>query len=309
MLNKISPKFAFFGAILGVCAAAFTGTARAGEEMSTGKQAKEMVEEEEAKESFITGDIGVNVVSQYISRGYVLENQGLIAQPFFDLYIKLYSGEGFINSVTLNLGVWASLHSEKTDAGDFSGGSTTTEAWYEFDYTPGISIGFAKNFTFTATYLEFNYPNDGFVTQRLVQGKLAYNDADLLGPFALNPYVKVEYFFETPDEGLYYEVGIAPGLPVGPVKLAFPVIAGFGSNEFYGDFAGVADEENFGYVSAGVTAAYAMDFIPEGFGAWTLTAGATYYYLGDALESFNDPNVRDSDDSEFVFSGGLTVAF
>src|SRR4051812_41804222 len=73
-----------------------------------GKEVKNVVEQ--AKESCITGDIGITVVSQYVSRGVIFENQGAILQPYADLYFKLYEGNGFLNKVQLNLGIWNSFH-------------------------------------------------------------------------------------------------------------------------------------------------------------------------------------------------------
>src|SRR5947208_1067244 len=89
--------------VLALPALSFAGT-----EAST---AKEKTVVEKAKESCITGDIGINVVSQYITRGVVLENQGAILQPYMDLYFKFYEGDGFINKASLNVGVWDSFHS------------------------------------------------------------------------------------------------------------------------------------------------------------------------------------------------------
>src|SRR4051812_15037640 len=66
------------------------------------KEVKEVVEK--CKESCITGDLGVNVVSLYASRGVVFENQGAIIQPYADIYFKVYEGEGFLNKVSVNLG-------------------------------------------------------------------------------------------------------------------------------------------------------------------------------------------------------------
>src|SRR6188508_1851712 len=91
------------------------------------KESKPIVEVEE--ESRISGDLGINVVSQYVSRGLILENQGAIIQPYADLYFKIYEGEGFLNKVQLNLGIWNSFHDQKTDAGVASGsGSSTTRS-------------------------------------------------------------------------------------------------------------------------------------------------------------------------------------
>jgi hypothetical protein len=54
--------------------------------MSSGKESKPVVEISER--SCITGDIGINVVSQYVSRGVIFENQDAIIQPYADLYFK-----------------------------------------------------------------------------------------------------------------------------------------------------------------------------------------------------------------------------
>lgn len=270
-------------------------------------EAKPIVEQ--VKESCISGDLGVNVVSQYISRGSIFENQGAIIQPYSNLYFKLYEGEGFVNEVSLALGIWNSFHSRKTDAGLVSGGTSSTRSWYEFDFTAGVAITFAKNFTFTPSYFTFLSPNDGFATFQGLNLALAYDDSDALGKFALHPKVQVLVELENKndgsdrDEGIYYEVSIAPALPAyGDLTVSFPIMAGFGTNEFY------AGDRGFGFVSGGVNLAYAMAFVPECYGSWTASASATYYYLGDALKGYN-PGVRDSDESEVIFSGGLGVAF
>ena len=288
-------------AVLASAAASVAGTE------STGKESKAIIEK--AKESCISGDLGVNVVSQYISRGLIFENQGAIIQPYADLYFKLYEGEGFLNKATLNLGIWNSFHSRKTDAGLVSGGTSSTRSWYEFDFTAGVSMTFAKNFTLTPSYYMFLSPNDGFPTFQGINVALAYDDTDLLGKFALHPKIQVLFELENkagngPDEGIYYEVSIAPGFPVGPVGVSFPMAVGFGSNDFY------AGDETYGFFAAGVNLSYALTFVPECYGTWTATAGATYYHLGNALKGFN-PGVRDTEDGEheFVFNGGLSIAF
>lgn len=293
---------------------------------SSGKEVKVV---EKSKESCITGDIGINVVSQYVSRGVIFENQGAILQPYADLYFKLYEGEGFLNKVQLNLGIWNSFHGEKTDAGiaDNPGGArrhgSTTDSWYEFDFTAGISFTFAKNWTFTPSYYTFLSPADAFATFQGLNLKLAYDDTDLLGAFALHPYVQVLFELENKagtgaDEGVYYEVGIAPSFPVGPVTVTLPITAGFGSNDFYGSLnesTGQIENEAFGFVSGGVNLSYNLSFIPECYGTWTVTAGYTYYFLGDGTRDFNTPQrggaVRsgDADEHEHVFSAGLVVAF
>jgi hypothetical protein len=278
---------------------------------------------ETVKESCITGDLGVNFVSQYVSRGVVLENQGVIGQPYADLYFKLYEGDGFLNKISLNLGLWSSIHSRATDAGAIGGGSTGTKSWYEFDYTVGLAFTFAKNWTLTPSFYAFLSPNDGFSDFYGLNLSLAYNDAELWGNsgFALNPSVTVLVELQNKagtgkDEGVYYEIALNPTKAYGPVTVSLPIKAGFGTNDFYGSLnasTGAIDNESFGYVSAGLNVAYALKFIPECYGVWTLSANATFYYLGDGTSDFNTAprggSVRDGNDTEWVFGGGLGIAF
>lgn len=254
------------------------------------KAAKAVVEE--AKKSFITGDLGVTWTTAYVSRGLVLQGHGVIIQPYADLYFKLYEGEGFVNSVTLNLGIWSSIHDQHPGA---TGG---TKGWYEFDYTPGVAVTFAKNFTLTTSYFEFDSPNGSFASAHSINVNLAYNDSDLLGAFALHPHATVLFELGGPGSaglqtgGEYYEVGIAPSVPLNdpksnyPLSLTFPITAGFGSSGFY---AGDA----FGYVSAGATASVGLGFIPSGYGAWTLSASGLYYHLGTAVANATNKGEQD----------------
>ncbi|MGC3992243.1 MAG: hypothetical protein QM796_21615 [Chthoniobacteraceae bacterium] len=254
----------------------------------------------EITKSCITGDLGVNVVSAYFSRGILQENQSFIIEPYADLYFKLYEGDGFLNSATLNLGVWDSAHEEHTGA---IGTGSSTSAWYESDVTSGISLTFAKIFTFTPSYYAYLSPNDAFATFQGINLNLAVDDSQWLGAFALHPHFTT--LFELSNKaglgstkGVYYEVGVAPALPTfAGVTVSFPLTVGFGSHGFY---AGDA----FGYFSAGANASYALSFIPSCLGSWSLNGSATYYYLHDNLATVDVGRHND-----FVFSGGFGLTF
>ncbi len=260
------------------------------------KEVKSVVEK--VKESCISGDLGIDVYSQYVFHGLVLENQGAILQPYANFYFKAYEGDGFINQVDLVLGVWNSFHSNHPS-------TATTRSWYEFDFVAGVAINFAKNFTFSPSYVAYTSPGDYFSTAHVLQVRLAYNDSDLLGAFALNPYVMAEIELDGKagngdDEGVYYEVGISPGTTLGPVSVSFPIKAGFGSSDYYADNAG------YGFFSAGVALEYPLP-LPECFGTWTANANATFYHFGDAGDEAT--TVKNSDDHAFVFGGGVRVEF
>src|ERR1700679_3694739 len=97
--------------IAAVCALAlgsfgFASTSFAGDE-DVSKESKAV--KETVKETCITGDLGVTMTNEYLSRGFVLNSKGVVAQPYLDLYFKLCEGTGFINKVTFNLGLWSDL--------------------------------------------------------------------------------------------------------------------------------------------------------------------------------------------------------
>ena len=293
---------------------ALPGALLAGTE-TTGKEAK--VIEAPKPASAISGDAGVNFVSAYFSRGVLQENQGTIAEPYADLFLTAYEGTGFINKVSLQMGVWASIHSHHP------GVISSTPAWYEFDWTPGIAVTFAKNFTLTTSYFEFDSPSDSFIpsntgiptSARSLNVNLAYNDTDLLGKFAMHPHFTYLREIEgaagiSGPNGNYFEVGIAPALPaMGPVTISLPATLGFGNNGFYALTTQVAPgistvaETNFGYLSVGPAIAVALP-VPARFGSWTFNTSATYYHLNGTVAA-----VDNSRHNDWVFSGGLGVTF
>lgn len=270
-----------------------------------GKDVKETKDvKQQVKESCITGDLGVTMVSEYISRGLVQVNQGVIAEPYLDLYFKLYEGTGFINKVVFNFSLWSSIDSHVEPVGNQS----TVRAWEEFDYTPGIAVTFAKNFTFTASYFEFDSPGQVFNTARSLNFNLAYDDTDLLGKFALHPHVTYLRELDAPgsaglqENGNYFEAGLAPGFTVGPtayaVTFTFPITVGLGSQGFY-------NGDTFGYFSAGAQLSIPLSFIPECYGKWTFGGGYTWYELGaDAADA-----TATGHHSQHVFQGSVGLTF
>lgn len=285
---------------LALASSSFAGTA------APAKEAK--VIQEVVKESCITGDIGLGVVSEYVSRGVVNENQGFIAQPYLDLYFKLYEGEGFINKVSLNLGLWSSLHSEKT----FASPGTALPAWYEFDWMPGMTVTFAKNFALSITWLDFDFVSSGGRAGNLL-GNLSYDDTDLLGAFALKPHIAVMKTFigngvgvPGGNQGWYYEAGIAPGFTVGkggtyPVSFVFPINVGLGHETY---------NEDFGYASAGINASVPLAFVPECYGSWTLSTGFTYLRQGDNAAEASAPALTSGEENNrYIFSGSIGLTF
>jgi len=266
-----------------------------------GKDVKESKDlKQQCKESCISGDLGVTMPTEYLSRGLVLENQGVIAQPYLDLYFKLYEGTGFINKVVFNLSFWSSIHSHVQP----DGSTDTTRNWYEFDWTPGIAVTFAKNFTATLSYFEFDSPASAFDTARSINLNIAYDDTDIFGKFAVHPHFTVLSELNAPGfaglegHGWYFEVGLAPGYTVGPVTFTVPLTLGLGDHKFYGGPA-------FGYFSAGLQMSIPISFIPECYGKWTFSGGYTYYELSDNVANAT----ATGHESQHVFQGAIGLTF
>lgn len=299
-----------------IAAACFAGTAAYAGPKPTAPPSKPI--KEPLAESCITGTLGVDVVSEYIFRGVVLENQGLIIQPFADLHFRLYKGAGPVQSITADVAIWNSFQSHRSGPG----GSTTTN-WYEFDFYTGLTFEVDK-FTISPQFALYTSPADAFQNIYTVGIKVAYDDEELLGKFALNPYVLAELeLVESNGNGLrpgggnangqYYEVGITPGHSYGDLTLTLPIKAGFGSANYY------LGNRGFGFFSVGIDAEYALSTVPECLGKWSVHGGVTYIRLGGSND-VNSPSGAAgsgpafgggvvSNENQFVFGGGLKVSF
>jgi hypothetical protein len=272
----------------------------------------------------ISGTAGVTFATAYVSRGLVLENQGVVAQPYAELDFKLYEGKTGIQKMTAIGGIWNSLHSEHTDQQGDSGANSTTDIWYEFDWYTGVGVDFLDKWNMTLIYQEFTSPNDGFGTVKNLQLTTSYNDAGMWSfiskDFSLKPYVRIFVELEGKagsgaDQGEYFELGIAPSLPSFgpsdyPITVSFPINVGLGADDFYGDKDNRRNNETFGYASIGVVASVPLKFMADnGWGSWTWSVGGTYYYLSDGLASFNDGNVKGDSHSQWVAFTGLSFSF
>ncbi len=283
------------------------------------KPAKKVIEP--VPESCITGDIGFNVTSNYILHGIPQENQGFIIQPYADLHFRIYRGAGALTSITADIGIWNSFHDHHPNAGLLTRGRQSTSNWFEFDFQTGLTFNFNK-LSLGGYFKTYESPSSVFQNTYTVGINVAYDDSDKLGLIALHPHALVELQLEgttgnnftgSPTHhgrGQYYEVGIAPAHSWGAMTLSLPVNVGFGSGGFY------LGNRGFGFVSTGVNAAYALNFVPACLGKWTIDGGFTYYYLGGNNNATSRSGADGAslaqtrtDKNQFVFSGGLKVAF
>jgi len=299
-----------------LAAACFAGSsAFAGTPVRVSKQPKEVLQE-----SCITGNIGLNVTSNYIRQGIVQENQGLILQPYADLHFRIYQGSGPINSIVADIGIWNSIHDNNRVGRP---GRVGTPNWFEFDFTAGLTFNIDK-LALSPYFRTYESPAGRFRNTYVIGTRISYDDSDLLGAFALHPYVRAELNLEGSTgnsqpgnlaNGQYYEVGVAPAHSYGDLTLSLPVTAGFGSGGFY------LGNRGFGFIAVGLDASYALNFVPACLGKWSVNSGVTYYYLNGRNNTVASrsgaagfgpaftPGNGLADNNQLVFSGGLKVAF
>ena len=263
------------------------------------------------------GSFNNTLTTHYITRGVLLEDQGVIYQNVAELYFGFVDEpDATVTKVTGIIGMFNSVHEAQTGAGSLTGadpGESAVAQWFEFDFWGGASVS-VGDLSITALYQEFHSPNDAFDVCENVQLKVGYADAKLWGDsgFALNPYVIG--FLELdgkagtgPEEGLYVEVGVGPSFPIikdgdYPVTLTVPVTAGFGFSDFY------EDDEEFGFVSVGAVASVPLAFIPPQYGTWSLSSGVYYYHYGEGVDDFN-AGIGNDDDYDIVGTIGVALTF
>jgi hypothetical protein len=236
---------------------------------------------------------GVDWTSAYFFRGIKQETEDLILQPYGELSIKLVDNAGALTSLSLTPGIWNSIHTGPTSESPIA---SDPKPWYELDGYARLSAVWWEDLTTYALYTAYTSPSGAFGTVQEIAFGIGYNDAKLLGPFALNPSFLVAFELDGQadagaDKGIYAQIGIAPGYTFFadskyPVSVSVPLSVGLSLKDYY-EF-GTGSDDTFGYFSGGVGASVPLAFVPPDFGKWLVKAGVTVLYLGDNLKTIND---------------------
>jgi hypothetical protein len=260
----------------------------------------------------------LDVSGDYITpRGLHIENQGLVFQPLFLLFTNLYSNpDGFLNDVSLTLGVWSSIH---TNASGRDPGN-----WNEFDPIAGIAFKFADYWKFEVNYTAFESMTRSYQTSQHLELKLSFADGAYTGNkvFSVNPYVafwhelrnKATVVFNPANEqtSYYFTLGMTPTIDLTSVKFEFPTFINIVGNSFYQQADGTAGGSGLAVFRTGVQASIPLNFMPKHMGSWSLYAGVKYYHLNNP--GLLDGNVALGADGDrkrnlFQFHGGVSIFF
>src|SRR5688500_15040030 len=119
----------------------------------------------------VTG--GYDFVNAYHFRGIPQDEGdfGTIMWPYADLGLALFSGDGGLKSVGLNLGAWNSLH---TGAAGLD--RPTGKLWYESDFYATVGFGFGGGTSVGVTYTAYTSPNGLFASVKELGFKFAVDD-------------------------------------------------------------------------------------------------------------------------------------
>ena len=257
------------------------------------------------KVSFSTG---LDFSHAYFFRGIIQETDGFIAQPYGEIAFDLFEDTEGLNTGSLALGFWNSLHSGPSGSG---GPSVNTTAWYEMDFYAGLSLGIVGQWQADVVYTQYMSPNDTFSTVKELALSLAFDDSERMGALALAPYVMLA--IETSgnaagiESGAYVEFGVEPGLPLedSPVSLTFPVTLGLSLSDYYQTVVGmVAENDAFGYFDLGLIASVPLLGVNESYGSWEVSGGVHLLFLGDSLEALNA-----GDQFQAIGSFGVSIGY
>ena len=240
----------------------------------------------------LTGSMDAS--NAYLFRGIPQDDTGLILWPAADLGFALKSGNGTVRSITVNVGIWNSLHTGITGADGPSG-----KLWYESDFWTSVGVGFARGVNVSATYTAYTSPNGAFPSVKELSLKAS------AGVRGTNPYALVAFELEGQAdggavEGRYLELGAAPSLGLAGITVAAPVKVGLSLDGYY---EGLRGDERFGFFSVGGSVTVPISSERSRFGRWSVHGGADYVRLGDSNA------LRLGDNTKVIISAGLGLSY
>jgi hypothetical protein len=230
----------------------------------------------------VTLTAGFDFANAYFFRGIPQDDTGVVMWPSGDLGFALFSGDGALKSVGVNIGTWNSLHTGSAGSDGPSG-----KLWYESDFYAGASLGFAKGTALGVTYTAYTSPNGLFGTVKELSFRLTVDDSGLLGAAAVKPYMVLAQELDGQadggaNEGTYLELGIGPGLSLSRASLTVPIKVGLSLNDYY---EGADGDDTFGFFSVAGVVTVPFTSAPTKFGSWNIHGGVEFLMLGDRNEA------------------------
>jgi hypothetical protein len=240
----------------------------------------------------LTFTAGFDLPTVYVFRGIVQETDpALTMWPYGDIGIALKSGDGWLKSLGVNVGLWNSLHTGSSGTGGTSG-----RLHYEEDFYATLALGFGGGITVAPTFTAYTSPNFSFNTVKEMSVKVSKSHrfapygvlAFELGDETAANFGSADLSVAGPSnkKGIYLELGAAPSLPLGgsKVTLAVPVKLGMSLKDYY-QLDGV--DHSFGFFDVGGLVTVPICIIPSAFGSWNLHGSVDLLTFGDTTREYN----------------------
>ena len=230
----------------------------------------------------LTLTAGFDFANAYFFRGIPQDDSGVVMWPYGDLGFGLFSGDGALTSVGVNVGTWNSLHTGTAGSDGPSG-----ELWYESDFYATLALGFTKGTNLGVTYTAYNSPNGMFGTVKELSFRVTVDDSGALGAFSLKPYALLAQELDGQadggtNEGTYLELGVGPGFSMPCATVSVPLKVGLSLSDYY---EGLTGDETFGFFSIGGVVTVPFTNAPTRFGSWNIHGGVEFLMLGDRNEA------------------------
>jgi hypothetical protein len=232
----------------------------------------------------VTGGVDVLPGRPYIFRGFVQEADPKITLwPYVDLGFALASGDGALESIGVNVGVWSSVQTGSSGSGGPTGG-----AHYEQDFYVTLNLGLGGGVAVGTTYMALTSPNGLFDTTKELQFKFTK-------AHGINPYgflaIELNAPFLTADggnnKGTYLELGVSPAVPLGTkrVTLNIPAKVGLSVKDYY-ELDG--KDRRFGFFDVGALVAFPLSSLPSRIGSVSIRGGFDLVVMGERTKRAND---------------------
>jgi hypothetical protein len=210
----------------------------------------------------------------YIFRGIIQESDPKVtAWPYADLGIALFSGEGGLTSVGVNIGVWNSL---QTGSSGLDG--PTERLHYEEDFYATLALGFTGGISLGTTFTAYSSPNGMFTTVEELSFKVS--KTHMLAPYGLLALELTDdgQADAGTSKGTYLELGVAPSWPLadGKATVAVPVKLGMSLKDYY---EGPDGDQKVGFFDVGALVTVPLSGVPSRFGSWNFHAGADIFFF------------------------------
>ncbi len=249
---------------------------------------------EAAPESRVSGVVGADIYSHFVSYGIDVWQEGNAfsgsetVNPYAEVSIDF-------DTFTFTLGAWGDIN-DNAESG--LGGDVQ-----EIDVYAGIGFDVDK-FSFGVTYQEWLYASQ---SEDILDISIGFDDTGLISDnFALSPSVTIHNRVSGDGltEGTVIVAGVEPGFTIldseaYTIDMSVPVNVGFVLDEEYFTAGG---DDGLGFFSVGAAFGMPLDMIPSDYGVWALNAGVTLYITEEDVYN----NVEDT---FLVYNLGLSLAF